>query len=359
MASHDKRVLFILKRRDAPYELQVPGDRSDWGDYSLSSGLLNSATLLSQMLNDIGYASRVVQVNDNNDIDREVFLFNADVCVIEAFWVVPEKFDELKLARPNCRFLVRNHSELPFLSQDGIAIEWIISYIQHGVYVACNTQRNRDEFQRIATAFGFTDDKIDNIVYLPNFYPISFCGNPDLLKDSIDIGCFGAVRPLKNQLIQAVAAIEWAAENNKILNFHINGGRLEMGGLPIIKNLRALFDPDNTHGKYNLVEHPWTQHDEFKDLMSTMDLSMQVAFSETFNIVTADAITSGVPIVVSPDIYWVDPDFMADPTDSVDIKNTIKKAIDANLLGVVRNIDRLERYDIASINQWTQVLNKI
>ena len=50
-----------------------------------------------------------------------------------------------------------------------------------------------------------------------------------------------------------------------------------------------------------------------------MDIGLQVSFSETFNIVGADLISQGVPLVGSVEIPWAVSGFCADPTSSADI----------------------------------------
>ena len=110
------KVLFILKHRD-----------TYWGDYSstttLSSGLSNSAQFVCDALNLSGeITAKLVQVEDNNQIDKEVTLFRPDVCIIEAYWVVPEKFGVLIPLHPQVKWVVRNHSEIPFLAQEGIEV---------------------------------------------------------------------------------------------------------------------------------------------------------------------------------------------------------------------------------------------
>jgi hypothetical protein len=53
-----------------------------------------------------------------------------------------------------------------------------------------------------------------------------------------------------------------------------------------------------------------------------MDIGMQVSFSESFNIVTADFVTAGVPIVASDDIEWM-PEFLK--TSPTSHRGMIKK----------------------------------
>ena len=63
--------------------------------------------------------------------------------------------------------------------------------------------------------------------------------------------------------------------------------------------------------KHELVEYDWLTHDDFIDVVQSMDLGMQVSFTETFNIVTADFVNNNIPVVVSKEIPWVNPLFFA------------------------------------------------
>src|ERR1700733_12166807 len=113
-----KKILFLCKINECYGFQQYSYSRK-------SSGLFNSTQFVSSALNAAGFNSKVVDVIDNNDIDREVSLFKPDIVVIEALWVVPSKFDVLKKLHPNVHWFVHLHSHIPFLSIEGIAIEWL------------------------------------------------------------------------------------------------------------------------------------------------------------------------------------------------------------------------------------------
>lgn len=135
-------------------------------------------------------------------------------------------------------------------------------------------------------------------------------------KQIVSVACFGAIRPMKNHLIQAIAAIKFANEKDVTLRFHINGSRIENNGDPVLKNLRNLFANNPQH---ELVEHAWMTHDEFVKVIKSMDICLQISFSETFNIVTADAVNNNIPVVVSNEISWVSSMYKANSTSSTDI----------------------------------------
>jgi hypothetical protein len=321
----EPRILIVLKCRE---QQDTP---SPYSYSSRESGLMNSARFVKTMLDEAGLVTKMVEVVDNNCIDREVTLFKPTHVIIEALWVVPSKFEVLTALHPNVQWIIRAHSELPFIANEGIAVGWIRGYLQFpNVSIAANAIDALTDFRTIARATeGFDPETADaRVIYLPNYYPFTRGALRifrDAHKHEVHVGCFGALRPLKNQLIQAVAAIRYAEITGKRLAFHINASRPEQGGNENLKNIRALFE--NT--KHALVEHEWMKHHDFLHLIAQMDLVMQVSMTETFCIVAADAVTMNVPVVVSPEIDWVSESAMAEATDAEDIAYTIGRVLDS------------------------------
>lgn len=306
------KVLFILKRKNG----YNPVKDSHIG---LTTGLYNSASFMNDMLNELGIESHISVVHDNNDIDREVTKHKPTHVIIEALWVVPTKFHVLCNLHPRVNWIIRLHSETPFLSNEGVAIDWICEYVLYeNVTIATNGTRIREELRNIIkTKTDWSNKEIKKkIIYLPNFYPQEYKVkeyNKD--KEYIDISCFGAVRPMKNHLIQAIASIKFAKFIGKKLRFHINSGRIEQKGESVLKNLLNMFEHLSDSG-HELINHEWTHRENFLKICSEMDIGLQVSFSETFNIVSADLLSQGVPVVTSDEIPWVNPWFTAKPTKS-------------------------------------------
>lgn len=329
------KILFILKKRQSSH--------SDHN--TISSGLLNSATFVSEMLNKNGIESQLVQVIDNNCIDREVTKYQPTHVIIEALWVVPSKFEVLTKLHPNVEWIIRLHSDISFISNEGIAIEWIYDYLKYpNVKISANDLETNKNFEMLTGR---------EFVYLPNYYPVGFFNKnkrKEKNKKVINVGCFGAVRPLKNQLIQAVAAIDYADKYNKELRFHINVKRIEGKGEPVLKNIRELF---KNNPKHELVEYEWLSHGDFIDVIQSMDLGMQVSFTETFNIVTADFVNNNIPVVVSKEISWVDSVFYANPSN---VKDIVKKMRLAILLSKIKFINKINLwlYSLKSEKTWTK-----
>lgn len=303
------KLLFIVKHREFPYTSCAGNPNVK---KALSSGLSNSINFVVNMLKESGVDTLVETAIDGNCIDRLITVNKATHVILEALWCPPYKVKELVKLHPNVKWYVRLHSNTPFLANEGIAYQWIHEYHKLGVVIMVNDRRMERELHF-------------NSIYLPNYYPIECLPKLRPLKvDQIDIGCFGAIRPLKNQMIQAVAAIEYANKHKKKLNFHINSTRVEGSGESILKNLRNLFLAYTDH---ELVEWDWLPHDLFVDLISHMDLLMQVSLTETYNIVAADAVSQNVAVVASNEIEFVNNAMKANPVDIKDILCKMKGAL--------------------------------
>jgi hypothetical protein len=286
---HNKKILFILKKRTLYSEDKYS---------TVKSGLYNSATFVNDMLVKRGVDSHLVEVVDNTEIDKYVTKHRPDIVIIEALWVVPSKFEILTKLHPKVQWVVRIHSEIPFIANEGIAMEWLKGYAKFdNVNVGANSKDFIESLKPIIER---------DIFYLPNYYPISDTPNYRKLEfahedDVINVGLFGAIRPMKNSLTQAMGAMIYADEKDMKLKLHINTERIEQKGENNLKNIRALFEGT----RHELVEHKWLKHDNFLKLVAKMDIGLQVSLSETYNIVTADFISQNVPIITSEEIKFV------------------------------------------------------
>lgn len=338
------RILFICKQRQS--------------SYGNSYGLINSCKFLCNVLESLGVDCKVVSVLDNNYIDKEVFLYKPTHVFIEALWVVPSKFDVLLPLYPQVKWYIRTHSNTPFLSNEGMAIEWINGYKKikekyNNFNVAPNSLKLINELKLSMDL---------NCDYTPNIYkPLNYVcqdnnHHPKVNKHKgiINIGCFGAIRPMKNQLLQAMAAIAFANEIGKTLHFHMNFARFEQYGEPIYRNIKHLF---SNQKKHKLIEHPWEPHEQFFKLIRSLDLGLQVSFTETFNIVAADFVINNIPLVGSSEIEWLSYLYKAHPTDIDHIVTRLWIAYYGRKLNLQElNKCGLERYNHHSINQWKDLL---
>ena len=347
------RVLFILKRREDYSSTPVDNPRG------LSTGLFNSASFMEQMLAEHSRAFAMMEVAiDNNCIDRLVTKHKPTHVVIEALWVVPSKFEVLTKLHPKVKWIVRLHSEMPFMAGEGMAMNWIMDYLSYeNVSVGVNAPRMLDEV-RVYTKLGkgWPSALVNKrVIYMPNFYPQHYVKKLfDYKKEYVDVGCFGAVRPLKNHLVQAFGALKFANKIKKKLRFHINVGRQEMKGEPVLHNLKAVFMQLAGTG-HELVMHEWVQREDFLKLCATMDIGMQCNFSETFNIVGADLVSQGVPLVATKEVPWASRLFNADPNSSDNVAKVLECTYDWPELNVWLNQRNLTKYTNKTIRIWSEL----
>jgi len=345
------RVLFILKRRP-------DFDAKKHSHVGLSTGLYNSAKFMNDMLLENGIESQLEVAIDNNCIDRLVTKHTPDVVIIEAIWVTPAKFYVLQKLHPNVKWVIRIHSEMPFMAGEGMAMDWIGDYSRFkNITISCNAPRMLREIKFYLKHLNQWGDREadQRVVYLPNYYPQQYKTkkfNRD--KDTVDISCFGAIRPLKNHLVQAFAAIEFAEQKKKRLRFHVNAGRIEMQGGPVINNLKGLFQHIYEHG-HELVNHLWRPREEFLMLCGEMDIGLQCNLSETFNIVGADLVSQGVPLLSNhAEIPWAIERFSASPVDSQSIIDKLHLAYDFADESVAEHQASLTTYTDESAKIWVK-----
>lgn len=336
---HSARLLFILK------------ERGSYGGKIGSYGLINSCNFVASKLRESGFTVDVVQVVDNNDIDREVTKFRPTHVFIEALWVVPEKFELLSFLHPNVKWIVHLHSKVPFLATEGISIQWIGEYIRlrnKGIQITV-AANNKECMDQLNVPF-------NDVIYLPNMYfsPVVPKVKKEKSDKFIDIGCFGALRPLKNTLEQAFLAMQFADSIGKTLRFHINHSEHEAEYTdPVFRNLCFLF----YYSRHQLVNHGWLTHEDFLKLVCTMDIGMQVSYTESFNIVAADFIHCNIPIVVSEEISWVCPFYKADPSSASDILQKLKAANNGRWLSAQKvNKIWLNSYNESALKIWLSYL---
>lgn len=240
---------------------------------------------------------------------------------------------------------------------EGNSIEWIKEYDKiSNVSIAFNNGQTSHDMNEI----GINNYYLPNIYTKFNFKYPSFERFRDLFHPNrtkppeYNIGCFGAIRPFKNQLNQAVAAMTFAENNGAKVNFFVNAGRVEQNGNSVLKNLRALFKDSN----HLLIEVGWLEREEFLTLLHAIDISMQVSYTESFNIVTADAIFQQVPVVVSSEIYWVE-SAIADPNVVSDMVGQLNDVWRFKHVYVKDNLVSLMNYNNTGTKIWKQFLSSL
>ncbi len=342
MKSKTKKILFLLKKRHY----------YGYNNSKVNYGLLTSCELIKVALAKEGIASVIRQTVDDNTIDKEIFEVKPTHVFLEAIWTHPKKVLELiNLPRyKDIQFFVRVHSKIEFLSNEGCAFEWLLEYnkiakVHKNFKISFNNSETVDDFK---DALGIKSE------YTPNIYLFEKVRDKIHYSDHLKIGSFSALRIQKNIMNQAVAALQFARENDYTIEFHIkNSLQHESQGENILKNLKAIFKET----KHKLVISEWTNHEEFLKLVAEMDIMMNVSSSESFCIAAADGVIQNIPTIGSPEIKFLDSWYQVDPTDINAIAKKLKFAYYSRLLNVQRvNESKLKKHNVKAIEAWLKVI---
>lgn len=330
------------------------GEENSGGGMKCHRGLGINALMTAKVLRKNGIHCALVPVNGVEDV-RKYLTAHPGVthAVFQALWV--SSADMVKLCQDfdPTHFIVRCHSQIGFLQAEPNAIKTLrdLLFAQEmtlNLSVSSNTHRLQNFLQ---------DSYKSKVLYLPNLYDL------DRVKrktdDSFDhrllrIGSFGAHRLLKNHTTAAAAAMMMAQRHGSDLEFYVNAGRAEgTKGDQVLQSLKNML---SRVPWARLIEVPWEEWSEFRQTVGFMDLCLQVSFTETFNIVTADAVAEGVPSVVSDAIEWVPDSWKADVDDAADIARK-----GAWLLwdthGAEEGLARLQRYCKEGVETWLGYLD--
>jgi hypothetical protein len=116
----------------------------------------------------------------------------------------------------------------------------------------------------------------------------------------------------------------------------------------VVRSVRALMDsvPNVT-----LVEDGWFQWPRFVQIVRSMNLLMQPSYTESFNIVTADGASQGVPSVVSEAIDWAPCNWKADVDDTLSITRTAKAMLHDHKAGL-DGYNALRKHNSEGVCAW-------
>ena len=170
----------------------------------------------------------------------------------------------------------------------------------------------------------------------------------------LKIGCFGAIRPLKNQISAAGAALEISNRLRTDCEFWINSGRTEGAGSIVLKSITEILDGIPN---IKLREAPWQSWPCFRAEVRTMHLLIQTSYTESFNMVTADGVAEGVPSVTSDAIDWVPESWQA-PADDVNAIASVGVALLFDPSAPMVGLEHLVEHNRLGIHDWTRFLMK-
>ncbi len=314
------------------------------------AGINNAKTLLAA-----GIACEVWAVQTAADLIKRLPTDPAVTHVIvSAPWIAIADWTKILTQFPSIWFAVNCHSNVGFLQADsnGVANMEGCLQLEKG-YPNFRFSGNCRAFVRwIRDAYAAPCQYLPNLYYLNGMTRTNRPNFTVAPGTVLRIGCFGAVRPLKNAMSAGAAAIEIASRLRCNLEFHVSGGRTEGGGQTVMQAVKQMFLPIRFA---KLVENNWEPWPVFLRTVADMHLLMQPSYTESFNMVTADGIAEGVPSVVSTAIEWVPDYWQADSDDVFEISR-----VGRNLLFDYQapqdGLDCLTNYVSDGLRQWQAYL---
>jgi hypothetical protein len=213
-------------------------------------------------------------------------------------------------------FIVVSHSNIGFLQADPSAL--------HILRTGSELEQSAPNFHIGANSSKFktwwTATYGTRMLLLPNLYPFDHIRHKPIWNGGLlRIGCFCAIRPYKNVLTAAAAALEVGIRLRvSDLEFHISSGRTEGGGSTITNAIHEMYA---NVPRAKVVADNWASWPSFLQTVGSMDLMLQPSYTESFNMVTADGISRGVATVVGDSIDWAPANWIAQTDSAADIAN--------------------------------------
>ncbi len=315
-------------------------------------GLGVSALNTAKVLKRHGLSVNVLAINCVDDLDRYLTAHPAVThVVISAAWIPVLDLGNVVIKHPEVEFAANVHSNVGFLQADANGVELLRRYVHLArellnFRVGGNSLKFVDWLSEAYTVMG---------TFLPNLYDLDSTvmqNKPLYNGGTLRIGAFGASRPLKNFMTAAGACISIAKQLRVPVEFWMSGGRQEGGG-SIQRAIEAML---RGQPLVTLKILNWAAWPEFLDFIETLHLMMQVSYTESFNMVTADGIARGVPSVVSEAIDWVPSRWISHMDDPLDVARAGRNLI-TDPHAVADGVNSLERHNQNGFHSWLDFLD--
>jgi glycosyltransferase involved in cell wall biosynthesis len=320
---------------------------------SSTVGLNVAGFATAGVLNANGIQTTVIPVRNNVDMVTGIQLYNSTHLyplthvVISAPWLSVFDLRDLLTFFPDIDFAILSHSNVGFLQADPCGVGLIKSYLElteefDNLSVGANSDKL---FQWLQNTIG------GDTVLLPNLYSLKD-HKPEkhwFGADPIKIGAFGAVRPEKNFMTAAAAAVAIQAMTGVGVELHMSIGG-EGGGENTISAIAQLCDSPGM----TLIQHAWCLWPDFIQIVGDMDLLIQPSYTESFNMITADGILMGVPSVVSSAINWAPDEWKADSDNAMSIARVGFKLLSYGNYGEGKKA--LEKHNRHALHLWKKYL---
>lgn len=273
--------------------------------------------------------------------------------VVGALWLPTPDLQALVSSHQRVEFAVNCHSNVGFLQADPRGMQLFVEALalekgQLNLHVAGNSRK----FVRWARQAYHAP-----CAYLPNTYATDYSSAPKTRRPvypgsgTIRVGAFGAARPQKNLMSAAGAALALASSLRTDVELWINAGRNEGGGY-IVRSIQEMLP---RHVNVKVVQTPWAAWPEFCATVRNCHILLNVSYTESFNLVTADGIAEGVPSVVSDAIDWVPRHWVA-PSDDVLAIARVARQLLFDPMAPLEGLRALERHNREAIEAWGRFL---
>jgi hypothetical protein len=270
--------------------------------------------------------------------------------LVEAPFIAASDFAVISNRHTNVQFCCRSHSQIGFLVVEPGAISTFRDYLRLqdstiNFRAAVNSPRLGGFVEQ---AYRCSTLLLTNLYYLDRASRRPYHPPAKTLR----IGSFGCLRLMKNHITAAAAALIMAATSNKDLEFYISVNR-EEHGKSVLQSLRNTF----AGVPYaRLIEVPWQSYAQFRHQVALLDLHIQVSMTETFNLVSADAISEGVPALSSDALDWIPARYQVPIDDASEVARVGSWAIsDPNAAGV--ELSYLSRHVELGVALWLRWLS--
>jgi glycosyltransferase involved in cell wall biosynthesis len=272
--------------------------------------------------------------------------------VVSAPWIPTTELLKLIQDFPDVEFVVNCHSNVGFLQADPNGVKLLRENIdlEQG-NLNFRVAGNSIKFNRwLREAYQAPS------LYLPNMYYVDYSHRirpPYYDGGVLRIGAFGAIRPQKNIMSAAGAAISLANEIKADVELWISSGRAEGGVNTMLNAVREMMI--GVPG-IKLMELPWRSWPAFRDTLRRMHILFQVSYTESFNMVTADGIAEGVTSVVSEAINWAPNRWKANIDDVQEIADVGRNLL-FDKMAPMEGLKALERHNSEGFGAWMTGLN--
>ena len=324
-------------------------------------GLGVTAAYLSRYLQEKGIYAEAWGIGGYEDLKKRIAASHNDTpdlqplthVVISAPFLPSADVQDMAITNRSIHFAIASHSNIGFLSADSGAFRLCREYLHVQAEVPnFRLAGNSDRLAKwIKDVYECPCETLPNLYYLDGVN--SNPNRPAFKGDTLRVGCFGALRPLKNTLSAGAAALQIARHLRVDLEFWISTKRVE-GAPNFPASLREMFA--GVHWA-KIVENEWESWNRFRQTVRHMDLLMQPSYTESFNVVTADGIAAGMPSVVGPAISWAPPSWKAnvdDPDSLAEVGTNLLFSPRAPLDG----LNALTAHNEAGFRDWMRYLTE-